>query len=1179
MEQALNEDEEDFWDFKGNREKSPHFEAKSKKDEFNINNKREEINNNEQEELKQQSHGHIETDEKNEGAEERSVRIEKLIKSLDKLKPTHHDRNEISDGQKSNAYSVNDDRRFDSLANENHINSVSDDHSKDGNTDATSDSDGSGSDRETHGITSKDNKRKRDLKLDDGKSKSNSTDKQAADEEVVRSQDSWTQRSNETDEAKSLNGNETFIDYGFPDEGSQLTRDSPVTASDRFEVHPPKSGAPHRSRRKTRKPNAVAKTSKRSHHGVNGQDVDNQQPVKDNNDQGESCDEIQSPKLSQEAESSGKENASTPKATQKHRSRNRKVKPMRSSSPEDLGKDGTGGETEGSRSPPRMRKELRSGDYDWSLSGNEEVRDWVKKKNRIAQKQKAEDRRKERLKKQEAEGIGLVGDQERKSVESLQRKKKPKPKQRSSSCPGDGGVSDREVLPRSKSQPRMSKELRSGGFDWSTSKNEEIRVWLKKKKRLLLKQRAEERKKEKMKKKEEEQKRKEHEEMYADSSERVSEWMKLKRRQEYLSRKRQKEEQTKAEQEKEKVMVIGRRMNYEPVLTEPQANSPEKQEESALRMDQKQENVLKVEPLLKQRQKQRRLLLNTGPTQPINLNKTLNLRIESVSKHTAFQTEQGANTIEEITLQNVATVTSLPSADKRSNIVKTPVRRLNEPVVLPRQSLSPSKVNVPTGNVRVSTEPENIKKKITYDEWLSRKKVEDERKRLAGQAAKEQGKNLEELSKSVEIKKMNLTPEKKSVPTGSRENLSKRATRPKSALRQERQPQVKLEQESVTSQQQELAENEADGATIEDVSDVNQLVAEASENSTRPSRSKETRSNESDKIAASEMVTDKVPNPYIIGGSNIPATVLRAKSPKPKVAVRPTLRSVKYQQGSWERFSNYLWDQVNEAEGAELTTSRDKLRLEPMGAEADKIETSFEKKPEKLEDISRHDEKVEASADTREESEYREFREDRSLELNSGENIEGEISKVPYRGNQVNEHLQDLEARGRNRRDLEDLLNKNEKSKLPFQTKEVDDNFHESDMRNCREVVASGLSHDKEERQMVTKNERESNSILTVETDGAFGMSGTRKENILTIIDAEDEETETELEDKTKAELKTDTRREIRMESKSEEHEERRGTEKNKERGTALPHVHFSDSEEEIVSDLEFSGSNASNAD
>ena len=911
---------------------------------------------------------------------------------------------------------------------------------------------------------------------------------------------------------------------------------------------------------------------------------------------------MQSPKLLQEAESSGKENLSRPKATEKHRSRNRKVKPMRSSTPEDFGKDGTGGETEGSRSPPRMRKELRSGDYDWSLSGNEEVRDWVKKKNWIARKQKAEDRRKERIKKQEAEGkiIGSVGNREKKSTESLERKRKPKPKQRSSSCPGDGRVSDNQVLPRSKSQSRMPKELRSGDFDWSSSKNEEIRLWLKKKKRLLRKQRAEERKKEKMKKKEAEQKQREHEEMYADSFERVKEWMKLKRRQESLSRKRQKEEQVKTEQEKEKVMVIGRRMKYEPVLTEKQANSPENQ--STLGTDQKQEDVSKAEPLLKQREKQRRLLLSTGQKQAINLNKTLDLghlskgneRKETVSKHTVNQTQQDANTIEEITLKNAEAVTNFPLTGKRSNLVKRPIGRLNEPVVLPRQSLSPSKVNIPSVNVRASTEPVQIQKRITYDEWLRRKNAEGERKRLAEQAAKEQGKNLEDLGKSVEIRKINLTPEKNRAPTGSSENLSKSTIRLKSALRREKQPEVKLEQESVTNQQKESSENkpsETDGETVEDVCDVSQLVTEASGSSTRPSRSKKgTGSSQSDKRAASEVVADIVPNPYVIGGNNIPATALRAKSPKPKVAVRPTLRSVKYQQGPWERFSDYLWDEVNEAEGGELITSHDKLRLEPMREEVDRMEASFEKTTEKLEDNSREDEKAEASADIHEEAENPEFRLDKNLELNSSENVESEISKVPYRGKQTNENLEEFEARGKNHRELEESLNKSDESKISFQTKEVDKNFHNGEMRNnSKGVVATGLIHGKEDSPLLTLNDRESYSILAVKTENEFGMSSAHNDNIRTIIDAEDEETETEFTEETQARQKMDTtakaRIETRMKSKLEEHGQRRGTDEDKGHDITVPavahsghRVHFSDSEEEIMSDLECLGSDSSNA-
>lgn len=273
MEKELNEGE-DFWDWNGNREQSLHFEVKSKKDEFNDNSKMEEINNNKGL-LTRQSHDHEETDEKKIGsADNRSVRIEKLIKSLDKLKPTHYDRNVISESQKSDTNVVNEGRHFDSLENENHINSVDDNHSQNEKADATAGSDGSDSDRETHGIFSKDKRRNSDLKLDDGKAAGFSHHE--GYEDVVSSA-----RSNETDEAKSLNGDETFVDYGLSSEGSQLKRDSHISPEDSFmlnedsqertfEVHPPKSGAPCRNGRKMRKPDVVAKSSKTSHHSFKG---------------------------------------------------------------------------------------------------------------------------------------------------------------------------------------------------------------------------------------------------------------------------------------------------------------------------------------------------------------------------------------------------------------------------------------------------------------------------------------------------------------------------------------------------------------------------------------------------------------------------------------------------------------------------------------------------------------------------------------------------------------------------------------------------------------------------------------------------------------------------------------------------------------------------------------------
>lgn len=70
-------------------------------------------------------------------------------------------------------------------------------------------------------------------------------------------------------------------------------------------------------------------------------------------------------------------------------------------------------------------------------------------------------------------------------------------------------------------------------------------------------------------------------------------------------------------------------------------------------------------------------------------------------------------------------------------------------------------------------------------------------------------------------------------------------------------------------------------------------------------------------------------NPYLL--PHPPPPSKHTTSPRPKVKQRSAYKNVKYQQKSWDAFTEHVWDQVNEQVNIEYG---DSVRPEPMGADS-----------------------------------------------------------------------------------------------------------------------------------------------------------------------------------------------------------------------------------------------------
>lgn len=484
-------------------------------------------------------------------------------------------------------------------------------------------------------------------------------------------------------------------------------------------------------------------------------------------------------------------------------------------------------------------------------STKENICKWVKENNQLARKKRDEKRRADRQKKSGAEENTKSPD--RISKKPRKRRNIPATRPRSSSDPGEERSRDAGVPRRSRSQPRTRRELRSGDFDWSTSKNDEIQSWLKEKTRLLRKKRAEEKKKRRMERKKKEEKQRQRDEKFADSFERVSEWMKQKMEQERLKRKQQKEEILR-EKERQEPYSTRRSADYHKLRPNNNLNPS-----FGLRAKGQEHPAKRLElPLLKQREKQQHAVLRNSAKRLDTTSSIIQLGKEDERRQLTSQ--RNSENLEEISVNNETGIPNLQSPPARIHSIAKPGEQY--PV---RRSISLSRIRIPKETEKGNIGQTKLKKNITFHEWLG-KKSDNELKRQ----------NLGRKKSDVDVK----------VPQNARLDITP--------------------------------------STEERVKDVGQP------------RTISSRRKAKNLPVANGNDSALVPNSYIRGGMDVLGTSLRAKSPKPEVDVRPQSSAVKYQRDSWNGFSDYLWDQVNEQEGGELLNSRDQVRLQVTSAETDK---------------------------------------------------------------------------------------------------------------------------------------------------------------------------------------------------------------------------------------------------
>lgn len=471
-----------------------------------------------------------------------------------------------------------------------------------------------------------------------------------------------------------------------------------------------------------------------------------------------------------------------------------------------------------------------------------------------------------------------------------------KPRVRSISDPGEERKQEAGVLYRSRSQPRIPRESRSGEFDWSTSKNDRIQSWLKEKARLLRKQRAEERKNKRMEKNEEEEKRRQRDEKFVDSAERVSEWMRQKAEQEHRMKKKRRQDPHSA-----------RTFEYSRWSPE-NSLSPDfvlhgVGQDRAMRSQKM--------PLLIQREKQQQALLRSF-SKYLDHNRSVAQIDKGVDRKRSSSAKRSFEKPEEKPLRGQTDRSYLPAPPVQMHSI---AKSIDQQAL--RQSLSLSRIIISSETEKGNAaEQVKLKKKITFEEWLKQKKADDE---LKSQMLR--GKKLDadakELQKSIEVEKMSLASERKSAPViGARktdkvsESISRFSTGGKPVRN------VKLD------------------------------AAELSETGRRDrGASAGIRRMIKNSDVARYSYSAFARNPQTNGGMDMHGgRAFGAKSPKPEAAMRrPQSSAGRIQRNQKDGFSKYVWNHVKEQEGSMLTiTSRDKMRLRSSGSEACKPEHNLE---------------------------------------------------------------------------------------------------------------------------------------------------------------------------------------------------------------------------------------------
>lgn len=511
--------------------------------------------------------------------------------------------------------------------------------------------------------------------------------------------------------------------------------------------------------------------------------------------------------------------------------------------------------------------------------------------------------------------------------------------------------SNNESASRSRSRSK-EKTFEASDHRLKNSQNPKIISWLKRKNKILRKQKAQERKKERAKRKEEEEKLKEQATRHAESEQKVRKWMEEKSTEARLLQKRERLENSR-KLKFDDTIVITQTVDLKDGT---QNDNPEDQCNGMSEHTDECETRHEINNNCE----------NNGDKkdQAKTITVKVNMKGEETVKCTCGFVEIIKMREEEERHKRMAASKS-KSGLRRVSHPDYSIRR--RPRSAKRASLSPirskkGKVTpAKTNRSRSESNQDNDKQRMSYDEWLQVKRKQDIRTQR-----EEHGKQMKQMSKS--------DPELERVIS----NVARRR------IEQIRTGKNTIDT-GITSVDQEAnayPDGETQDGGHDDDGDDGPKPAkyswklDADSQPQRPSTAKITPHSPARPVSGRKRPASaprgrptssrqyfRAPVPPRPSKSPAPGSTTtestegvimptsprrRAKSPKPDV-VTAAYKKVQNQQASWDEFSDYVWDKINEDEGAEMekdaekeNKESDEPKVENTGADTDETETKDE---------------------------------------------------------------------------------------------------------------------------------------------------------------------------------------------------------------------------------------------
>ena len=364
----------------------------------------------------------------------------------------------------------------------------------------------------------------------------------------------------------------------------------------------------------------------------------------------------------------------------------------------------------------------------------------------------------------------------------------------------------------------------------------------------------------------------------------------------------------------------------------------------------------KEEKLLKQRQRQDRDIVDLK-RKPVNvsvINQTLEVHSKQLSQPT--RETDSSRPSQESNKENAQHMTTVKQRELPKEITNHPRQSSLSPkrITLPQEDIQlqsctlrlenqqPKSTFRQAKNHNAKSPSRGIVLRMSFDEWLKRKNESDEKKRQEIKKKAEEAKSepkLDQLVSSEARRRMNkILRNKRRVDTGIHSIDEQANAYPGGIGTKEECHETSVNKDdSTTGVTLHVKDFALDLPESQPLYENNIPIHGRPRTARQGPRQISTASRPSTAMSspASRRKSNVEAGSIQIVGDSLVVTKLRAKSVKPGLPLTPAYAKIKYQQKSWDGFSDFVWNEVNEDEGGEME------RPEPLGSEKPDLNKCF----------------------------------------------------------------------------------------------------------------------------------------------------------------------------------------------------------------------------------------------